>query len=274
VCYSWLAKLKGWFDNAGHQKLDTDFTYFTKPVLSYLWYGACGVYSMIESSSLFFEYSKVPQGDPLLNEVYRLRYKVYVEECGFENEADHPGGIEKDDFDEHSTHFVVRRKGEDQIIGTIRMIHYSEKGFPIEKHCKIDTDLSAFDRRRFGEISRLAVSKDYRKRVTDTVYSDGKAVEDSDVDNMFSGHRKMSNDIVLGLYKCIYRESLERGNQYIVAVVAKGLYLLMKRVGILFEPIGPEQNYHGLRAPYLGRIDTMLLELARRNPTLYAQFMK
>jgi N-acyl amino acid synthase of PEP-CTERM/exosortase system len=229
---------------------------------------------MIESSSKLFEYSKVPQGDPLLNEIYKLRYKVYVEEWGFENGADHPGEIEKDEYDEHSVHFVVKRKGEDRIIGTIRMINYSEKGFPIEKHCRIDADLSAYDKIRFGEISRLAVSKDYRKRATDSVYFDGKVVEDSAVDTMFSGARKMSNDIVLGLYKCIYQESLERGNQCILAVMAKGLYMLLKRVGILFEPIGPAQYYHGLRVPYLGKIDTMLHELVTRNPTLYEEFMR
>jgi N-acyl amino acid synthase of PEP-CTERM/exosortase system len=229
---------------------------------------------MIESSSSYFEYSKVSRGDPLLNEIYRLRYKVYVEECGFENKEDHPGGIEKDEYDEHSTHFVVRKIGEDQIIGTVRMINYSERGFPIEKHCKIEADLSAFDKNRFGEISRLAVSKDYRKRATDAVYTNGKPVGDTIVDNMFSGNRKMSNDIVLGLYKCIYKESLVRGNQCLLAVMAKGLFLLLRRVGILVEPIGPEQNYHGLRSPYLGKIDTMLQELIRRNPILYAQFMK
>jgi N-acyl amino acid synthase of PEP-CTERM/exosortase system len=229
---------------------------------------------MIEPSSSLFEYSKVPHGDPLLHEIYKLRYKVYVEECGFEKKEDHPGGIEKDDFDEHSAHFAVRKRGEETIIGTIRMIGYSEKGFPIEKHCQIETDLSAFDKTRFGEISRLAVSKDYRKRATDEVYLPGKVVDNSAVDNMFAGNRKMGNDIVLGLYKCIYQESLEKGNQCILAVMAKGLYLLLRRVGILFEPIGPEQYYHGFRSPYLGKIDTMLKELSSRNPSLYAQFMK
>jgi N-acyl amino acid synthase of PEP-CTERM/exosortase system len=168
----------------------------------------------------------------------------------------------------------VKRKDVDVIIGTIRMITCSDKGFPIEKHCKIETDLSAFDRNRFGEISRLAVSKDYRKRSTDSVYFDGKVVEENAIANMFSGNRKMSNDIVLGLYKCIYKESLERRNQCILAVMARGLYLLLKRVGILFEPIGPAMNYHGLRTPYLGRIDTMLQELTKRNPDLYAEFMR
>jgi hypothetical protein len=56
--------------------------------------------------------------------------------------------------------------------------------------------------------------------------------------------------------------------------MARGLYLLLKRVGILFEPIGPAMNYHGLRTPYLGRIDTMLQELTKRNPDLYAEFMR
>ena len=229
---------------------------------------------MIESSGNLFDYFKVPQGDPLLNEIYRLRYKVYVEEWGFERIEDHSGGIEMDAYDEHSVHFAVKRKGEDQIIGTIRMIANSGKGFPIEKHCRIEADLSAYDRNRFGEISRLAVSKDYRKRSTDSVYFDGKIVEGNAIDNMFSGNRKIGNDIVLGLYKCIYQESLRRGNQCILAVMAKGLYLLLKRVGILFEPIGPAQNYHGLRVPYLGKIDTMLQELVKRNPILYQEFMR
>ena len=229
---------------------------------------------MIEASGSLFEYSKVPKGDFLLNEVFKLRYKVYVEEWGFEKAEDHPGGMERDEFDAHSSHFVVRRTGEDSIIGTIRMIHYSERGFPIEHHCRIDADLSTYDKNRFGEISRLAVSKDYRKRAADAVYTNGKVVEDSVVDSMFTGNRKMSNDIVLGLYKCIYQESFERNDQCIMAVMAKGLYLLLRRVGILFEPIGPEVKYHGVRTPYLGKIDTMLQELSRRNPPLYAQFMK
>jgi N-acyl amino acid synthase of PEP-CTERM/exosortase system len=229
---------------------------------------------MSESSPSLFEFAKAPQGSSLLDEVYRLRYKVYVEEWGFEKKEDHPDGIEMDEYDEHSVHFVVKRKDVDGIIGTIRMITCSDKGFPIEKHCKIETDLSAFDRNRFGEISRLAVSKDYRKRSTDSVYFDGKVVEENAIANMFSGNRKMSNDIVLGLYKCIYKESLERRNQCILAVMARGLYLLLKRVGILFEPIGPAMNYHGLRTPYLGRIDTMLQELTKRNPDLYAEFMR
>ena len=229
---------------------------------------------MTEAPSSLFEFSKVPQGDPLLNEVFKLRYKVYVEECGFEKKEDHPGGIERDEFDEHSVHFVVKRRGEDHIIGTIRMINNSEKGFLITKHCKMDMDLSAMDRNRFGELSRLAVSKDYRKRATDAAIFEGGVAEDAAIDNMYGGKRRMESDIVLGLYRCIHRECKERGYEYVMALMARGLFLLLKRVGLVFEPIGPEQSYHGLRTPYLGRIETVLQELRRRNPTLYQQFMR
>jgi N-acyl amino acid synthase of PEP-CTERM/exosortase system len=217
-----------------------------------------------------FEYIKVRAGDPLLNEVYKLRYKVYCDEWGFEKHEDHPGGIEKDEYDEHAVHFVVKRDEDGQIIGTIRMINHSEIGFPIEKHCKIERDLSAFDLTHFGEISRLAISKEYRRRASDAAY-EGNSVKDEEVDNMFAGRRKMGNDIVLGLYKCIYQESLARGHQYLLAAMATGLFLLLKRVGIIFEAIGPATNYHGQRTPYLGKIDTMLRELVKRNPKLYEQ---
>jgi N-acyl amino acid synthase of PEP-CTERM/exosortase system len=221
-----------------------------------------------------FEFKKVSQEDPLIEEIYKLRYRIYVEKWGFLKREDNPGGIEKDEFDPHSVHFVVQKRGENQVVGTIRIIANSAKGFPIEKHCKINRDLSLYDKDCFGEISRLAVSKEFRRRATDSIYSNWKELNDAAIDALYSEQRKIDNDIVLGLYRCIYKESLERGNQFLLAVMARGLYLLLKSVGILFEPIGPEQDYHGLRAPYLGRIDTMLQELKKRNPALYTQFTK
>lgn len=231
-----------------------------------------GASPVAERPSLF-EYSKVSHGDPLLGEVFRLRYKVYVEEWGFERSEDHPGGMERDPYDDHSVHFVVRRRGEEGVIGTVRMILNSDRGFPIEQHCTLERDLSVMNRNGFGEISRLAISKDYRRRATDVVYQDRDPLTPELFRQMYSGQRRLENDIVLGLYRCICMESIERGNEYLLAVMARGLVTLLRRVGIVFDAIGPEQNYHGLRAPYLGRVETMLEELSRRNPDLYSRFL-
>jgi Acetyltransferase (GNAT) domain len=153
-----------------------------------------------------FEFKKISHDDPLLNEVYRLRYKVYCEEWGFERKEDHPGGIERDDFDAHSIHFVAIRKADRKLIGTTRIILHSNMGFPIEAHCHIHENILKSDKANWGEISRLAVSKEFRKRAGfDCIYKDEDPIL-HDVNSPFQEKRKNENTIVIGLYRCIYRD--------------------------------------------------------------------
>src|ERR1039457_213621 len=197
-----------------------------------------------------FDFKKIFHDDPLLNEVYRLRYKVYCEEWGFERQEDHPGGIERDEFDEHSVHFVAIRKVDRKLIGTTRLILHSQFGFPIEKHCHINEDVLTYDKVHWGEISRLAVSKEFRKRAgDDSIYKLEYPIL-HDVNSPFQERRKNENQIVLGLYRCMYRESLESGLTHLYAVMAKGLFILTKRVGLNFIEVGTEIEYHGIRTPY------------------------
>jgi N-acyl amino acid synthase of PEP-CTERM/exosortase system len=206
-----------------------------------------------------------------LEEVFRLRYKVYCDEWGFEKPEDHPGGLEFDIFDSNSMHFIALDEAW-QIIGTIRIIVHSEKGFPIETHCSIDADLSNVNRDKIGEISRLAVSKEFRKRVEDRFIYDGTPEL---IQQQASAHeRRRRHEIVTGLYKCIYLESKKIGLTHWYAVMAKGLYILLKRLGILFEPIGPEIYYHGMRTPYLGSISEIEHEVSRLNPELFKEFQE
>jgi N-acyl amino acid synthase of PEP-CTERM/exosortase system len=221
-----------------------------------------------------FEFKKVSQNDPLLTEIFRLRYKVYCDEWGFERPEDHPGGIERDEFDAHSVHFVAIRKADQQMVGTTRIILRSELGFPIEAHCQIIDEVLRADKTHWGEISRLAVSKEFRKRSgDDSIYRDEDPLP-HDLDNPYKERRKNENQIVIGLYRCIYRESLERGLTHLYAVMAKGLYLLLKRIGITFTQAGPGIEYHGIRTPYTGCILAMLDEFSRTNIELYRCFIE
>ena len=88
-----------------------------------------GANVMNESTASLFEYCKVPKGDPLLNEVYKLRYKVYCDEWRFEKPEDHPGGMERDDYDSHSLHFYAHAHNSDVLIGTARIILASARFF-------------------------------------------------------------------------------------------------------------------------------------------------
>ena len=214
------------------------------------------------------QFKRVIEKDEL-EEVFRLRYKVYCDEKGFERPEDHPGGLERDQFDSHSLHFIATNDT-NQVVATMRLILNSEKGFPIEKHCEIGKDLSSLDRSRVGEISRLVVSKEYCRRTEDTlIYSSVPKLE-VPVTNAFKDRRR-GQGIVIGLYKLIYIESKKIGITHWFAVMAKGLNLLLKKMGIIFIPVGPEVDYHGLRTPYLGSIEEIEAEVSRVNPDLFKQ---
>ena len=49
-----------------------------------------------------FKFKKV-DSEELLKEIYRVRYEVYCQECGFLPTSDYPDGLEIDEFDEHSS---------------------------------------------------------------------------------------------------------------------------------------------------------------------------
>ena len=228
--------------------------------------------------------------DSGLKEIYRLRYKVYVEEWGFERPENHPHGIEIDEFDKNSVHFATKNENEN-IIGTVRLILNSLIGFPIEKRCKLNINKDELPRNHLAEISRLAISKQYRRRAEDKrIYGpEEERREVIDISNTVQQYqrraedkyrsgelyeRRRGPDLVLSLYKAIYHESKRRNITHWYAVMTKGLYILLKRFGIDFKPIGQPVDYHGIRTPYLGDIKKIEHEVSIKNPKLYEEFTR
>lgn len=191
----------------------------------------------------------------LLEEVYRLRYKVYCEERGFEDAEDHPEGIERDIYDQHSVHFAALRRSDRFLIGTMRLILDSEHGFPIERHSSIDSDLSHLRRGYLAEISRFAVSKEIRRDAC----CPGPLYVDCYMP--LPAHQVLENRcdnqefcVILGLYAVMYRESIRLGLTHWYGLMARSLHVLLRRKKIPFHPVGPEIDYHGVRRPYLASI--------------------
>ena len=82
-----------------------------------------------------FRFGQVIEND-VLKDTFRMRYEVYVDEFGFENETDHPGGLETDEYEKESIHFACLNET-DSVVGTIRLVLHSDKGFPIEHAAKL-----------------------------------------------------------------------------------------------------------------------------------------
>lgn len=218
-----------------------------------------------------FEFRKIDRGSKAIEDVFRLRYQVYCTEWGFEDPADYPDGLERDKYDDYSVHFGAYLEGTDEIVGTTRIIVDPPFDMPIEKNFSFDRKISSLRPGRIGEISRFAVSKQFMRRVADKALM-GADVEIPDDRFVKDERRRLSNDMIAGLYKCIWNESQELELTHWYAGMAKSLYLILRRWRIVFNQIGPEADYHGLRGPYLGSIAETRKSLQRRNPRLLEFF--
>jgi len=214
----------------------------------------------------------------ILIDIYRLRYQVYVNEWGFESADDYPDGLEYDDFDRYSIHTYVCSVQEKHVVGTVRTILNSHLGFPVEKYFEIPQLPVDVDRNNTGEISRLAISKKYRRRIIDNaIFGESQNAArriPRFIDNGRDYRRHCEHELVRGLYISLYQQSKLRGLTHWYAVMAPGLYVILRRWGIVFKQIGPPRDYHGLRAPYLISIESMERSLSQCNPVLYSEAQK
>ncbi|MCF8061000.1 MAG: PEP-CTERM/exosortase system-associated acyltransferase [Deltaproteobacteria bacterium] len=212
--------------------------------------------------------------DELKEKIYRLRYEVYVEEFGFEKPEDHPGNLETDAYESCAIHFAALDPN-DEVVGTIRLILHSEKGFPIEEAVEIRFPGEKPPPEKIAEISRLAVSHKYRRRHGDGqfgVESYLRASEGGEIPDEGRVPRKYRKrrtpEIVMGLYQIMYHESKRLGLTHWYMITEDKVYRLFKRFGFVFHPIGEPVYYHGVRRPYLGVISEMESALIRENPVL------
>jgi N-acyl amino acid synthase of PEP-CTERM/exosortase system len=199
--------------------------------------------------------------------LYRLRYQVYCNECGFIRPEDFPSGKESDKYDPYSVHFIA----EDHIgpIGTARVILDSPHGFPLEEHCKgaLTSDLSGFPRKNLAEVSRLVISKEYRKRMDDGIHhspASQYAPQPAGAAGAKARFQRIRS-MAFGLYREMYQDCKRRGITHWYAVMEEPLRKLLRSSGFVFHPIGNTVDFYGPVKPYL----TALEEMER---TVFAEF--
>jgi len=189
----------------------------------------------------------------LKRECFRLRYQVYCVENRFENPAEHPDGLESDAFDERAVHHLLVHHSTGAVVGTVRLVLPARaRGrleLPIGQVCDeeylVDTIGMPVD--STAEISRFAVSKTFRRRVTDAEVVDGGfqgLARNGDL-----SARRVLPHITFGLMRAVAKMSVDNGITHLVAVMEPALLRLVGRVGFEFTPIGPLVDYHGIRQP-------------------------
>ena len=211
---------------------------------------------LVKSFSEYFEI--VPARTTALRDhVFRIRYQVYAEELGWEDRKQFPAGMEKDAYDAHSLHCLLKHKPRDEFIGCVRLVLHDPQRprelLPIEKTFEtnfVDTHpkLAAHPRDRVGEISRIAVLSTFRHRQGER-HRPTTDVEDPKQKKQ--DERRRFPHIALGLYLAAGAMGIAEGKTCVFAMMEPKLARRLRIFGIKFEQLADPIDHRGLRAPFI-----------------------
>jgi len=229
----------------------------------------------MEDEKFIFRKIDTPQ---LLQEAYKLRFQVYCKECNFIREADYPQGYETDEFDRHSVHFGAFERlpdgKEGRLIGSSRLILPTCKKFPIEQHCPdLAIDRNVVRREKCAEVSRLTISKLYRRRAHDGLYYEPR-IEDTQVEDKGQYFMRRVRPMAFGLYRAMYQECKRVDIRHWLALMEKTLWLLLKIHGFVFKPVGHEVDFYGMVTPYIVTIADLEKNVIQKFPQFVPFFME
>ena len=215
-----------------------------------------GSTELVSSFSEYFEI--VPARTKTLQEqVFRIRYRVYAEELGWEDESQFPAGLEKDRYDKHSLHCLLKHKPSDEYIGCVRIVlndpRHPHDRFPIEETFETDfiqnhPSLATYQRKQAGEISRIAVLSSFRHR------SGERNKPNTDIEDPTKAkpdERRRFPHIALGLYLAAGAMGIAEGKTCVLAMMEPKLARRLRIFGIKFEQLAEPVEHRGLRAPFI-----------------------
>lgn len=197
-------------------------------------------------------------------DVFRIRHEVYCRDLGWEPLRDN--GMETDAYDAQSVHLLMRHRASGMLVGCTRLVladpAHLQAPLPFEKSCADVLDRSQFDpatlpRDRLGEISRLAVMREFRQRKGEQQ----SALAMSDEDFEPRGPQSRFPFIPMGLYMGVACVAVRLGIEYNFLLTEPRLASHFARIGLAIEPAGGEIEHRGVRSPWLLRATQVIPNL-------------
>jgi N-acyl amino acid synthase of PEP-CTERM/exosortase system len=208
-----------------------------------------------DTYAAFHEFFEIVEADSaeLMQEVHKLRYKVFCVEQKIFDYRNFPDGMEKDEYDPHSTSILLKHRASGDYIGTVRLVLQDKrnpnKAFPVEKNLQFDPnliDMSRLARQHVAEISRFAILRQFSKR----------RLEQHNGENRFLNKKKNVMErrrfpsIGLALVVGIVRMCVEHNIDHWLSAMDPALNRLLISYGSHLHPVGPLIDYYGMRRPY------------------------
>jgi N-acyl amino acid synthase of PEP-CTERM/exosortase system len=210
-----------------------------------------------------------PADTPALEKgAHALRYQVYCVEHDYEDPAKNADELERDEYDDHAVQGVLLHRLSGLIVGTVRLVLHLPGAtcgcLPIHKVCADPRihDQDVFPLESTFELSRFAISKTFLRRIGDGNF--GRLDE-----GLASDPRRLTAHITLGLMTVALQMGIAHGIETVCAIMEPALLRLVARLGLHFEPLGPQVPYHGWRQPCYCDLTLLFERLAREQPDVW-----
>lgn len=199
------------------------------------------------------------------DDVFSIRYRVYCQEFGWEDKSAFPDEKEHDEFDEQSLHCLITHKPTGIPAACVRLvltdIAHSSELLPFEKYCQESLDQTFMkqpnlSRNTFCEVSRLAISREFRKRNKESESRYGPIRQDFTLEEQRAFPLL---PVAAFLFVGTLAHQIDRQN--IFCVMEPFLPRILKLFGLPVQRVGDNVEYHGTRAVHFANTQSGLENL-------------
>lgn len=210
--------------------------------------------------------------EELRGKAYRLRYKVYCDENGFEwtNPEQY---IETDGYDDRSVHYILMHRVSGETVGTLRVVlpndDHPSQSLPVQQSC--DHPLLQDDLRILSlcEISRFCTAPRFRQREGDGRYLSSYSAQDIGsgyVQNSLVFARRTIPYAPAALMQGAFEAALQARIMDCVWMVEPAHIPSLHMLGFPYSALGPKVDHHGGLQPIIFNIKHVLDNMKRVAP--------
>lgn len=234
----------------------------------------------IQSKSFYDPYYKTfriirADSNALREIAFRLRYEVFCLEnnidCG--QDSTEKQDLERDAYDDNAIHYILYRKSDDLAVGTIRIVLPRKDkplySFPMQFMCNHPLLHMEDKVSRFCEISRMCMSKNFRKRPGDGATLPAYFDQDFNVrteKNTVVYARRVIPFAPLGMLCAAFEGALDNGLTDCICTLDLEQLHALQKIGLSYRSLGPRLEMGGVQQPVIFNIKHAFDNMILQNP--------
>ena len=233
----------------------------------------------INMQEQYFKFYEITENDEKYAEYLKFRHLIFVKELQniAPQKENNSTAVETDQFDSYSRHVIAIHNATGIVAGCARLILPNPEGLNTEsRYCIEEHPYAKQQKKNTGEISRMAISPDFRRRKEDdkNLIEGDPNREIASIDiatSSDSNKRNYQPGLIMGMYREIYFIAQQENINFCIAAMDQRFSRLLIKSGYPFHPIGPvNPNLTPLRRPFIISQEEMKTKLAQLHPELMA----